>query len=195
MNGHVWSNSQLSTVENLGGLWSSCQEQQKNLPAPPQSHPPWALGASKVSVARELPTPATWTLSHQNGEGLDPPSRPSAPHLSPLGGTYGHLHPWGNALSALIVNSSTKPFPCIKRAYWVFAQKPNVQTSWPWSFGRHFRPPLHPKLVTEEGESTPEHAIEWTLHPLVLITRAGTPWPASSTHHPLCQVKRWHQRE
>lgn len=49
--------------------------------------------------------------SLQNGKALYPLSRPSAPHLSHLDGTYELLGREGNDLNALIVNSPTKTFP------------------------------------------------------------------------------------
>ena len=49
----------------------------------------------------------------ENGRAPYPLSRPSVPHLSHLDGTYERLGCEVNDLNALIVNSPTKPFPCI----------------------------------------------------------------------------------
>lgn len=139
VSGSVWA----QPSEESGGLLSACQEQRKDfLPHPNPTHCGFqsVLGASKVSMARELPPPATWTISCQNGEAPCLLSRPAAPQLSHLDGTHGCLHCAGNDLNALIVNSSAKPFPCIYRAYWVFSQKSNLQISWACHFAQAFPP-------------------------------------------------------
>lgn len=114
----VWNNSQPSPVDNLGTSCLGAKNKGRTCLPTPVS-PTVGLGASKGSVARKLPTPATGPLSHQNRDAPDslssPPPTPAhcSPPLPPGRRLWVSVRPADSHLPALIVTISTKPFPCI----------------------------------------------------------------------------------
>lgn len=118
VSGNVWSHSQPSQQR----IWG--QVRNKGSACPPHSNATrhgfsGVLGASKHPVIRKLPTPAAWTSTVAR-QGPASCSRPLEPGWIPQ----------TPDLDALAVNGSTRPLPCVYRAYWICSQKLNIQISW-----------------------------------------------------------------
>lgn len=79
--------------EELEGLLSASQEQGKDVPAPPQSHPPWVLGGlGGFEVFRGRGAAHPSSPDHSTAARWGPISAFQAPtpDLSHLDGSYGH---------------------------------------------------------------------------------------------------------
>ena len=109
-------------AKNLG----ASQEQGKGLSGPLQSHLQWVptgLGGFEASYGQEAAHPSSLDYSTTTRHGPTSSSQPLPPGWIPQ----------TPDLDVLTVNGSTRPLPCVYRAYWICSQKLNIQISWAWS--------------------------------------------------------------